>query len=65
MTPAGSAHQIDGRVARLLSALPAYHDWRNRPLDRALRKQLAQMDDEALMSLAAEVLVMLEQRRSR
>lgn len=60
-----TVHRIDGRVARALGELPAYRHWRQRPLSRAVREQLAGMDEQTLMSLAAQALVMLERRVPR
>ena len=38
-------------AARLLSDLPAYGRWDNRPLNRQLRQLVAELDEQTLMSL--------------
>jgi hypothetical protein len=43
----------DVTAARLLSDLPAYGRWDNRPLNRQLRQLLAGLDEQTLMSLTA------------
>ncbi len=43
----------DVTAARLLSDLPAFGRWDNRPLNRQLRQLLAEMDEQTLMSLTA------------
>lgn len=40
-------------AARLLSDLPAYRRWDNRPLNRQLKQLVAEMDEQTLMSLTA------------
>jgi len=40
-------------AARLLSDLPAYHRWDNRPLNRQLKQLVAELDEQTLMSLTA------------
>ena len=43
----------DVSTARLLSDLPAFHRWQNRPLNRQLKQLLSELDEQMLMSLAA------------
>jgi hypothetical protein len=43
----------DVTAARLLSELPAFGQWDNRPLNRQLKQLLAGMDEQTLMSLTA------------
>lgn len=43
----------DVTAARLLSNIPAFGRWNNRPLNRQLKQLLAEMDDQMLMSLTA------------
>jgi len=43
----------DVTAARLLSDLPAYRRWDNRPLNRQLRQLVAELDEQTLMSLTA------------
>jgi len=40
-------------AARLLSDLPAYQRWDNRPLNRQLKQLVADLDEQTLMSLTA------------
>ncbi len=46
-------HNSDVSAARLLSELPAYRRWDNRPLNRQLRRLIAELDEQTLMSLTA------------
>lgn len=45
--------QDNATAARLLSDLPAYQKWDNRPLNRQLRQLVAELDEQTLMSLTA------------
>ena len=47
---------VDASVARMLSDLPGFQRWENRPLPRRLRHLLAELDEQTLMSLAAQAL---------
>ncbi len=60
MTSPSASELAEGRVARMLSTMPAYHHWRQQPLDRCLRRLLDELDEQALMSLAAYALLRLE-----
>jgi len=48
-----SALQGDASVSVLLSSLPAYQRWQNRPLSAQLRQVLRNANEQELMSLAA------------
>lgn len=47
---------VDASVARMLSDLPGFCRWENRPLPRRLRQLLAELDEQTLMSLTAQAL---------
>ena len=46
-------NQSNATAARLLSDLPAYQKWDNRPLNRQLKQLVAELDEQTLMSLTA------------
>jgi hypothetical protein len=50
------SQQGDVTVARLLSDLPAFGRWNNRPLPRQIKQMLKEMDEQTLMSLTAHAL---------
>lgn len=43
----------DARVARVLAEVEPFCRWQNRPLPRQMRQMVQELDDQALMSLAA------------
>ncbi len=43
----------DVSAARLLSNVPAFNRWENRPLNRQLKQLIAELDEQTLLSLAA------------
>ena len=50
------SQQTDVTVARLLSDLPEFHGWDNRPLPRQFKQMIKEMDEQTLMSLTAHAL---------
>lgn len=46
----------DTTAVRLLSDLPAFRHWNNRPLNRQLKHLLIGLDEQTLMSLTAHAL---------
>lgn len=49
-----SSPHTDVSTARLLSNLPAFNQWEQRPLNRQLKQLIAELDDQTLMSLTAQ-----------
>ncbi len=49
----------DASVAKLLAAVPAFRNWTYRPLDRDLRRRLAQVDHHTLKTVVAHCLGMI------
>lgn len=43
----------DVSAARLLSNVPAFNRWENRPLNRQLKQLIAELDEQTLLSLTA------------
>ncbi len=43
-------------LAVLLSALPAFEQWRNQPLTAGAQRMLREADDQQLMTIAVEAL---------
>ncbi len=50
----------DATAARLLSTLPAFSRWDNRPLNRQLKQLLSGLDEQTLMSLTAHAVRRIE-----
>lgn len=48
-----TSQHTDVTAARLLSDLPAFSRWDQRPLNRQLKQLLAELDDQTLLSLTA------------
>lgn len=44
----------DVSAARLLSNMPQFNRWENRPLNRQLKQLIANLDEQTLLSLTAE-----------
>ena len=49
-----SSSYMDVSANRLISDLPGFNRWQNRPLNRQLKQLINELDEQTLMSLTAE-----------